>query len=199
MARPGNPGKIDYARIEPGWRAGLLSRHQLAQQYTAETGVSVTHVAIVKHFKKCGVPRDLSAKIRARADALVTAAMANTAPNERRDDKIVADGAAVVADVRLSHRADIQRSRRCSNRLLEELERMIGLEFEDVGSLKEPALILKQLVDAQKTVIGLEREAYGISSEPPADTVEALPIDPVDGARRLAFILQRAGHLVSKS
>lgn len=50
--------KVDYERIEPGWRAGVLSPAQLAAEYTEATGVSVSHAAIIKHFKKLGVPRD---------------------------------------------------------------------------------------------------------------------------------------------
>ena len=51
------PKKIDYDRIEPGWRAGLLSPHQLAAAYTEETGQKVSHAAIIKHFKKAGIAR----------------------------------------------------------------------------------------------------------------------------------------------
>ena len=54
------PKKIDYDRIEPGWRAGLLSPHQLAALYTEETGQKVSHAAIIKHFKKSCIARDLS-------------------------------------------------------------------------------------------------------------------------------------------
>ena len=69
------PKKIDYDRIEPGWRAGLLSPHQLAALYTEETGQKVSHAAIIKHFKKSGIARDLSSKINDRANAMVTEAM----------------------------------------------------------------------------------------------------------------------------
>ena len=54
------PKKIDYDRIAPGWRAGLLRPHQLAALYTEETGQKVSHAAIIKHFKKSGIARDLS-------------------------------------------------------------------------------------------------------------------------------------------
>ena len=56
-------------------RAGILSPRQLAAQYTEETGDPVSHAAIVNHFKKAGIDRDLAAKIRAKADAMVTQAM----------------------------------------------------------------------------------------------------------------------------
>lgn len=69
------PRIIDYGRIEPGWRAGILSVQQLADEYRAATGQAVTLTAINKHFKKLGIPRDLSAKIEAKAAAMVSAAM----------------------------------------------------------------------------------------------------------------------------
>ena len=62
------PGTVDYGRIEPGWREGLKSVPQLAAEYTAATGQPITQAAIRKHFVKIGVPRDLSAKIKAKAD-----------------------------------------------------------------------------------------------------------------------------------
>lgn len=65
--------KIDYERIEPDWRAGVKSVQQLAQEYTERTGVSVTKAAINKHFKGRGIPRDLTAKIRAKVEEKVLA------------------------------------------------------------------------------------------------------------------------------
>ena len=117
--------KIDYERLEPAWRAGVKSPRQLAAEYTEETGVSVSHAAIVNHFKKLGVPRDLAAKIKAKADSLVTAAMVTgkvTSVTTKRDSEIIEDGAIVVANIRLTHRTDIGRNRALSLKLLEELE-----------------------------------------------------------------------------
>ena len=67
--------KVDYEAIEPGWRAGIKSPAQLAAEYTEATGISVSRSAIIKHFEKRGVPRDLSAKVHAKADAMVAEAM----------------------------------------------------------------------------------------------------------------------------
>ena len=61
------PKKVDYERIEPGWRAGIKSPAQLASEYTEATGISVSRSAIIKHFTELGVPRDLKAKVRAAA------------------------------------------------------------------------------------------------------------------------------------
>ncbi|MFT0137364.1 hypothetical protein ACEK07_04875 [Alcanivoracaceae bacterium MT1] len=113
--------RIDYDRIEAGWRAGLLSPRQLAAQYTEDTGETVSHAAIINHFKKQGVPRDLSAKIRAKSDAMVTAAMVTeqvTPETVTRDREIVDSGAEALKTVRLTQRKDVQRSRRIAMALM---------------------------------------------------------------------------------
>lgn len=211
------PRKIDYERIEPGWRAGLKSPAQLAAEYTEETGVSVSHVAISKHFKKQDVPRDLSAKIRAKADAIVAASMVSgkvEPETKKRANQIVDDGAAVVATIRLSHRTDIQRSKRIANKLLEQLELLslpdalpAGATPEQVQlhraliaeTLKAHAAVLKQLVDTQRVVVGLEREAFGIAQmveNTPDGSPELTPERVAEGARRMAFVLHRAALLM---
>ena len=42
---------------------------------STDTGVSVSHAAIITHFKKLGVPRSLVAKVRAKSDAMVMESM----------------------------------------------------------------------------------------------------------------------------
>ena len=133
---PLKPGKktVDYARIEPGWRAGILSPRQLASQYTGETGQKVSHAAIIKHFVSEGVPRDLKAKIQAKAESLVTAAQAKMVTQEvtqetrNRDKSIVDANAQAMATVLLAQREDIQRGRSVVMRLLGELEHQTGVE-----------------------------------------------------------------------
>lgn len=125
---------VDYARIEPGWRAGILSPRQLAAQYTEETGQKVSHAAIIKHFGNEGVPRDLKAKIQAKAEALVTAAQAKLVTEEvtqearNRDKSIVEANAQAMATVLLAQREDIQRGKSVVMRLLEELEHQTGID-----------------------------------------------------------------------
>lgn len=125
---------VDYARIEPGWRAGILSPRQLAAQYTEETGQKVSHAAIIKHFVSEGVPRDLKAKIQAKAESLVTAAQAKLVTQEvtqetrNRDKSIVDANAQAMATVLLAQREDIQRGKSVVMRLLEELEHQTGVE-----------------------------------------------------------------------
>lgn len=162
------PRIIDYGRIEPGWRAGKLSVQQLADEYEKDTGKRVARSAIQKHFNGLGIPRDLSAKIEAKASAMVAAAMVagkvavdgnETLPAEAA---IIASAATTSANVQLSHRADIRKLR----------ERVQGYETEldacpdDLG---KRVTILKNLVDTQCRLIAAEREAFGMDKDAPPE------------------------------
>jgi len=70
MAKPtdnktGRPD-IDWERIEADYRAGLLSVREIAAEH------GITHGAINKRAKRDSWTRDLGAKIKAKADALVS-------------------------------------------------------------------------------------------------------------------------------
>lgn len=188
------PKKIDYDRIEPGWRAGLLSPHQLAAAYTEETGQKVSHAAIIKHFKKAGIARDLSSKINDRANAMVTEAMVTgkvTAKPSIPDAAIIEQGSVQVATVRLAHRKDIHRARSLTNALLDELEKQTdpdtlvllddlgellrapdanGMDklndiYQKVISLPERSKTLKVLTESLQKLVDMERQAFGMDKD----------------------------------
>lgn len=56
----------DWEAIESAYRAGLMSIREIASQQ------GITHTAINKRAKKEGWERDLKAKIKAKADSLVS-------------------------------------------------------------------------------------------------------------------------------
>ena len=158
------PRIIDYGRIEPGWRAGILSVQQLADDYREATGQAVTVQAINKHFKKLGIPRDLTAKIEAKAAAMVQAAMVQGMVQISGDETLPADAAIIksaatsVANVQLSHRADIRKLR---DRVLE-----YEAELSDCSDdLSKRASILKSLAETQCRLIAAEREAFGMDKD----------------------------------
>jgi predicted DNA-binding protein YlxM (UPF0122 family) len=173
----------DWERIEADYRAGLLSVREIA----ASQGI--THGAINKRVKRDGWERDLSAKIKAKADALVSKREVSRQVSTEQvatDRLIVEANAEVIAQVRLSHRSDISRSRRLVMTLLEELEHQTEHRelYEKLGELmmspdengrdklfeaytKAMALsgrtsTMKALSDSLKTLIALEREAYDL-------------------------------------
>jgi hypothetical protein len=196
------PKKVDYESIEPGWRAGAKSPAQLAAEYTAATGISVSHTAIIKHFKKVGVPRDLGAKVKAKADAMVLEAMVTgkvSTETTKTDAKIIADNAAIEATVRIEHRKDAKRARTlvisllgelegqtANNETLVELGEMMRREndngvdrlndtYNKIISSAGRIDSVKKLTEALKNLIGIEREAYGLDQpEKPAGDLKDL-------------------------
>lgn len=56
----------DWEAIESACRAGLMSIREIASQH------GITHGAINKRAKRDGWERDLKAKVKAKADALVS-------------------------------------------------------------------------------------------------------------------------------
>ena len=58
--------KPDWEAIESAYRAGVQSVREIAAQH------GITHGAINKRAKRDGWERDLKAKIKAKADALVS-------------------------------------------------------------------------------------------------------------------------------
>lgn len=187
---------IDWEGIERDYRAGILSVREIATHF------SVSHVAIAKRATRDGWERDLGAKIRAKADALVTKeAVTSLVTNETRltEKAIVDANASLQANVRNSHRTDIQRAKRLTNRLLDVLEGLLGPKIE-VERLREHIASLKQLTDTQRVVVAMEREAYGIAEfvEAPEEIQQRVQTDPMESARRVAFILSRAAALLPK-
>lgn len=186
------PKKVDYERIEPGWRAGVLSPHQLAAQYTEDTGVKVSHAAIIKHFTKLNVPRDLNAKIQAQADAMVTKALVTEKVTKDRlvtnEGKIVNAGAEQVFEIRLFHRKSTTRLQTIIAAQMEELEASSGPDqaqrLRDLGELMrnendngsdklndiyraviglpDRSRVAKQLAETLRIAIDLERREFGM-------------------------------------
>lgn len=174
----------DWEAIESAYRAGLMSIREIASQH------GITHGAVNKRAKRDGWERDLKAKIKAKADSLVSKrevsrqVSTETATNERI---LIEANAEVIANVRMEHRGDIRRARGMANSLFDELEaqcadveslRKLGeLMFdpdEKTGrdrlneiyqkatSLPGRVKSMKDLSDTLKTLVGLERQAYDI-------------------------------------
>lgn len=179
----------DWERIEQLFRAGLLSVREIA------SACGVSHTAINKRSKLEGWDRDLNAKIKAKADSLVskrevsTKVSTETLATERG---IVEANAEVIADIRMAHRTDIGRSRRLANKLLDELESLTDEQgtikslikqfkegdHEDgdvmadmlalankIGALPSRTKTMKELAETLKTLIALERQAYELDAK----------------------------------
>lgn len=176
----------DWERIEQLYRAGVLSVREIG----AACGVS--HTAINKRAKASGWDRDLQAKIKAKADALVSKAEVSKQVSTEAvatERAIVEANAKVIADIRIAHRTDIGRSRELANKLLDELEDITDergtlrelieqlKESDDVdtamlelaskmSSLPSRTKTMKELAETLKHLILLERQAYGMDQAP---------------------------------
>lgn len=187
--------EIDWNAIEAEYRAGIRSVRDIA----ASQGI--THGAINKRAKRDEWTRDLSAKIKAKAAELVSKAEVSKQVSKQQADterSIIAVNAQVQADITLQHRSDIRRHSALRDKLLSECfdqsensgdyERLAELldtdDMEKLQAAFRKAMTLpqrvdsfKKLVESTKTLVGLEREAFGISDNSNGDASKP-PVDP---------------------
>lgn len=190
------PNQPDWERIEALYRAGVMSTREIA----AEVG-GISHTAINKRAKKEEWPRDLSAKVKAKADALVSKQTVSSEVASRKaatEKQVVEIEAQVQARIRISHRKDISRNRDLLRKLVDELEQQtdnmellrqlgeimyapdekgrdkLNEVYQAVISLPERTKTMKALGETLKVLIGLEREAFGLDERAPATEAGAL-------------------------
>ncbi|MDQ2127983.1 hypothetical protein R4I72_05910 [Leclercia adecarboxylata] len=189
MTRP------DWEAIESAYRAGVMSLREIASQH------GVTHTAISKRAKKEVWERDLKAKIKAKADALVSKREVSKQVSSEKvvsERQLIEANAEVIATVRMEHRGDIRRARILANALFDELEaecadvealRKLGelmLNPDDNGrdrlnelyhsiiSMPDRVKSMKALSETLKNLIGLERQAYSMDEGEKDKVVDAL-------------------------
>lgn len=164
----------DWEAMEPLWRAGIASVSKLS----ADFGVS--RAAILKHWGKRNVTRDLSGKIRAEADAIVARAEVKQARLQAQvterdpvtDAETVTTNAEIQAAAILGERSDVRRYRTLANRLLDELETVTtgempkGQQRPALGSRIDNA---KKLAETFKILFALERQVLNIVDDTPVD------------------------------
>lgn len=183
---------VDWERIEAEYRAGAKSTREMAAEHKISEG------AIRKRAKRDDWTRDLSIKVRSKADALVRKALVRTEvrTESATESETVEVEAVVQARIRIAHRTDIARFRKLALDLLRELEAETGdlALFEQLGDIlrseddkgqdKRNDIYrkvissagridsTKKLAETLKILIGLEREAFGIgdSEKSPAST-----------------------------
>lgn len=185
----------DWEAIEMQYRAGIQSVREIAGQH------GVTHTAINKRAKKEGWVRDLAAKVKAKADALVSRREVSKEVSIQREiseRQLIEASAEVIATVRMEHRGDIRRARELVNRMFDEACAQSGAAEElaalgellkappEAGrdklseayhaaiSLPERVKSVKALTESLRLLIGLEREAYDIGGPEKDKTGETL-------------------------
>lgn len=180
---------VDWEAIEFDYRAGVLSLREIAALHPG-----TNHVAITRRAKKEGWTRNLAAKIKAKADDLVTRRVVTpdvTAQRVATEREVIEANAERIAQVRGEHRGDIARLRTLALKLMAELEGQTenqdllaqlgdlmakpddkGVDkmrdlFQKVISTPSRVDSVKKIAETLKAAIGLEREAYGLDSAAP--------------------------------
>lgn len=183
----------DWEEVQELYRVGVASLRAIAAQHNCTEG------AIRKRAKKESWPRDLKAKVRAKAEELVRKSEVRKTVRKGQavtETMQIAVAATLQADIILSHRQDIPAARKLVSKLFTELElqtdgidllRELGeiMRSEDksgqdkrndlynkVISLSGRSTTLKSLVDSLKVMIALEREAFGLADAEPETPTE---------------------------
>ena len=147
---------IDRERLAIEYRAGVRSLRELGIEF----GISAARIAQIA--KTEAWERDLSAKIKHEAQARLNKAALDESINgvKRRatEKEVVEANAAMQTSVILSHREDLKKLRTRATDYEAELS-------ECADDLGKRVSILRQLADTQKSIIGLERQAFGIDAD----------------------------------
>lgn len=131
-ARP----STDWERVEAQYRAGLLTLREIATEH------GISHGRIAQKAKELGWVRDLSAKIKAKADeltrqALTGALTTDPAGKAALERETVAAAAQAIAEVKLAHHAAIRAGR----------EQVVKL-WAETGVLTDRPELAQALLDA---------------------------------------------------
>ena len=179
--------QVDWESVEREYSAGLLSLREIG----AKHGVDEAYIR--RKAKTNEWIRDLSKKIQTKVDNLVRKEQVRSDVRSEKaisEKEIIEASAQAIVNVKLEHRGDIRKSKNIVNALFDELELTTDNRelFEQLGellrqesesgqdklndiykkciSMSQRIDGVKKLTDALKTMIGLEREAYGITSAP---------------------------------
>ncbi len=207
---------VDWEAVEREYRGGLLSLREIADIHPA-----TNHVAIARKAKKEGWERDLSAKIKAKADALVTKQSVTPAETEKAlvtERTIIETNAQAIVNVRLSHRKGLIEMRETVGMMMAELSLQCGQEnvdllcqlgefmyspdeygvdklnelYSKVTSLPGRAKTMKDLVDSMTKLIDKERQAFDLDKEAKDDS-GSIGLTDAQRASRIATLLAKAG------
>lgn len=215
--------RVDWDAIEPHYRAGIRSLRSIAEEFGVSNPAIVKHAEKMGWTRNLAAKIKEKADTKVAA-ALVAVERADLPAAKLTEAVRIEVEAEVQARVRLSHRRDVTRMRSLVMNLLDELEQQsqnsetfetlrelvsdspdpddkagrarverMQQAFDRAISLGGRTKTVKDLTDTVKTLIALERQAYGVDKL--LDISQgADEVDPIEGAKRLAFVLARAGH-----
>lgn len=204
----------DWERIEFDYRAGVLTLREIADAN------KISHGAINKRAKRDGWLRDLSAKIKAKAEALVSKALVSSEVSKARLDterQTIDANAQVIADIHMRQRGGLRNLMSERVAMLEELTKqradLIPLErvTEILAELEDKPAdatelrkvfaravglggrvgILKALAEIDAKLVPLERQAWNMDDPASTDGGQS-NLSDAERASRLATLLDRA-------
>lgn len=205
---------VDWEAVEREYRAGLKTLRQIADEF------HVSNPAIVKRAKRDGWERDLSAKIHAKAELLVSKQLVSKEVSKEaaNSDRITIDATAkVIADVVLGQRENVQRLTDTVIKLWAEIDAIgdYGEEFHKLGEalrkeddfgndklndayqyvigMPQRVKSIKLLADALKVLIELQRKVLRIDEKPDAPPGGSGALTDAQRASRIATLLAKAG------
>lgn len=176
--------RADWEKIEVDFRAGIKSLREMASEH------GITHVAINKKAKLNGWTRDLSARIKFKADELLRSKIVNpevTAAKKLKDQEIVDAGAAQNASIQYKERVDVTNARSLVTKLFNEctgitddsisIDRLAEIVagddadamqkmYKHIASLGGRVDNARKLSDALRILVELERKVYRIDDTP---------------------------------
>ncbi len=157
------PSAVDWEAVEREYRAGQATLSEIGEAH----GISKGRISQVA--KKNGWDRDLSARIRIKAEAKLNSealnAQLNQAEKRASDAEIVEFAATTVAAIQKAHRADLRRFRARAAEYEAELDQCSGDELAKRSS------ILKNLSETLCKLIAAEREAFGMDKGSASDDI----------------------------
>ena len=203
----------DWEAVQELYRVGVASLRAIAAEHNCTEG------AIRKRAKKESWPRDLKAKVRAKAEELVRKIEVRKTVRKGQavtETMQITAAATLQADIVLKHRQDIPAARSLVSKLFAELELQTdSLEllqelgeimrsenengqdkrndlYNKVLSLSGRSATLKSLVDSLKVMIALEREAFGLNEGQEEDAGKAArAMTDAERAVRMAAMLSK--------
>jgi len=184
MPRPRGPQpKIDWKKAERLYRQGLLSLNEIAQECGAKTEGTIR-----SHAKAHGWTRDLTNEMRNKTrvkmvENLATFANPDAVLTGMQDEQIIEEAARTQVQVVREHQTTLKRGHQLTLRMLDELDattaymgelqklisstvapqRQEGLRR--AISLSSRITSMRDLANAAKTWVQLERQAFNIVDE----------------------------------
>lgn len=158
---------VDWEAVEKAYRAGVCSLKDIGKEF------GVSDAGIIKRAKRDGWTRDLSAKIQAKADALVSEREVSAEVSERTkkaEREVIEANATMLADRVIHQRTDISRARATVQRLWA----MVDAELDHPGDFAKVGELLRcedefgqdKLNDLYRAAIALPQQVKNATELP---------------------------------